>query len=55
MSLRESKKKKKKGLGRENRIILIAIIAAIIFSILWFLYGYHYIVVPSAELSFMAP
>ncbi len=53
MSLRENKKIE--GWDKENRIILIAIIAAILVFILWWLYGYHYVIVPSGELSFRAP
>lgn len=55
MSLRESKKEKRGGTDKENRIIMIAIVTAILVFILWWLYGYHYVIVPSGELIFRAP
>ncbi len=55
MSLRENKKERGKRTDKENRIIMIAIVAAILLFILWWLYGYHFVVVPSGELSFRAP
>ena len=55
MSLRDNKERTRGRSERENRIIMIAIAAAVVVFVLWWIYGYHFVVVPSGELSFRAP